>query len=503
MYVKLFILLIFLLSAQIAASTELEPFFNKQVSNESIKSISVSPDGEYVAAASQDNYILFFDKNGSSIWNIKITEGILRGVATDGKDVAAGVSLGSKIERVRLYAGSNDILFDTQPEDVNFSSPIQHIAISGDRSAVVAADKNNVYILNNSGNITSRIQINGSITDVALSPNKELGAVSSGGTVYLFDVNGSVFADLKIDNNSVKSVSVSDTGYIAVLTKQTLYLYNNTQKLWERSANPADFFTSLSISPSGDLIAVTSIKEGLFLFDFDGIIAHQYPADFEYVSTDGKLIAAVKNTHLYLFNYTKFMTGTISVLSTQGSQVYLDNNLAGTVPITISGIPVGMHTIKIVKKDYETWVQNVTLLNDDKKEISIMLAPSIPEPSSILSQPSIPSPTLTQIPTSTPTLTPDVIVIPKNALYFTLLSAILIAMSGALYLRKRKTEPSDEHIKIETKNEPFIGGNCPYCGGLIKANSKITVCPDCETPHHLECWKKHGGCTTFGCKSAP
>lgn len=45
----------------------------------------------------------------------------------------------------------------------------------------------------------------------------------------------------------------------------------------------------------------------------------------------------------------------------------------------------------------------------------------------------------------------------------------------------------------------FHGKTCPYCQSPIKEGTSLIVCPHCEMPHHYECWRENGGCTTFGC----
>ena len=45
---------------------------------------------------------------------------------------------------------------------------------------------------------------------------------------------------------------------------------------------------------------------------------------------------------------------------------------------------------------------------------------------------------------------------------------------------------------------------CPYCSGVIGAgDAGQTACPSCATAHHADCWEENGGCTVFGCASAP
>lgn len=45
----------------------------------------------------------------------------------------------------------------------------------------------------------------------------------------------------------------------------------------------------------------------------------------------------------------------------------------------------------------------------------------------------------------------------------------------------------------------YVGKLCPYCKAEIKDGDEVTVCPECGIPHHADCWKENGGCTTFGC----
>ncbi len=44
---------------------------------------------------------------------------------------------------------------------------------------------------------------------------------------------------------------------------------------------------------------------------------------------------------------------------------------------------------------------------------------------------------------------------------------------------------------------------CPYCTAAINAEDARHDCPTCGVAHHAECWEENGGCTVFGCASAP
>jgi len=40
---------------------------------------------------------------------------------------------------------------------------------------------------------------------------------------------------------------------------------------------------------------------------------------------------------------------------------------------------------------------------------------------------------------------------------------------------------------------------CPYCQTQFRPGEHAHVCPQCHIPHHEDCWRENGGCTTFGC----
>lgn len=45
----------------------------------------------------------------------------------------------------------------------------------------------------------------------------------------------------------------------------------------------------------------------------------------------------------------------------------------------------------------------------------------------------------------------------------------------------------------------YTGKTCPYCLSPIMRKDSVILCKDCRLPHHRDCWRENGGCTTFGC----
>ena len=53
---------------------------------------------------------------------------------------------------------------------------------------------------------------------------------------------------------------------------------------------------------------------------------------------------------------------------------------------------------------------------------------------------------------------------------------------------------SDIRQNIEAKH------TCLYCQSFIKKKEDSIFCPECNSPHHIECWYENGGCAQYGCK---
>ena len=43
----------------------------------------------------------------------------------------------------------------------------------------------------------------------------------------------------------------------------------------------------------------------------------------------------------------------------------------------------------------------------------------------------------------------------------------------------------------------FIGEKCVLCGKVFEESDNVVVCPECGSPHHKECYKKHNRCANL------
>ncbi len=54
--------------------------------------------------------------------------------------------------------------------------------------------------------------------------------------------------------------------------------------------------------------------------------------------------------------------------------------------------------------------------------------------------------------------------------------------------------------EADNKAKLAVGAKCPYCQTKVRRGELIKICPFCGLPHHWECWRENGGCTTYGCE---
>jgi hypothetical protein len=66
-------------------------------------------------------------------------------------------------------------------------------------------------------------------------------------------------------------------------------------------------------------------------------------------------------------------------------------------------------------------------------------------------------------------------------------------------IRERRTSAGTRVTGSQSAYSEYIGNICPYCRFPIKPGQDIVICPACKVPHHEDCWRENGGCTTYGC----
>lgn len=70
---------------------------------------------------------------------------------------------------------------------------------------------------------------------------------------------------------------------------------------------------------------------------------------------------------------------------------------------------------------------------------------------------------------------------------------------GLPYAGPASPRPTGGAAQVRPADDEYVGKVCPYCRFPIKPGETIVVCPECQVPHHEDCWRENGSCTTYGC----
>lgn len=69
---------------------------------------------------------------------------------------------------------------------------------------------------------------------------------------------------------------------------------------------------------------------------------------------------------------------------------------------------------------------------------------------------------------------------------------------------EKQKEPAKTHVYLANSDnigiEMELNRKCPICHQNIKYVDDAIFCPNCNTPHHKECWEANHGCAIYGCK---
>ena len=71
--------------------------------------------------------------------------------------------------------------------------------------------------------------------------------------------------------------------------------------------------------------------------------------------------------------------------------------------------------------------------------------------------------------------------------------------SGLPYAGPAPPGPAGGAAQMRPADDEYVGKVCPYCRFPIKPGETIIVCPECQVPHHEDCWRENQSCTTYGC----
>ncbi len=289
-----------------------------------IESVSVSPDGSYIAAGSDDHKVYLFSRSDNApLWSYATDSMILSvAVSENGSYVVTG---GADDYKVHLFDNNGTLLWSYQTQGW-----VESVAISEDGSYIVAGSwDENIYLFSrDSSTPLWSYKTGGKVLSVAISEDGSyIAAGSDDGKVYLFSWESSTPLWSYATGNTVSSVAISGDGsdVAAGNAGGKIYLFSrdSSTPLWSYATG--GYVESITISSDGLYIAAGSDDHKVYLFsrsDNAPLWSHAtgggvWSVD---ISENGSIVAAgSKDGRVYLFSRT---SGTFLWSYPTGGQVY-------------------------------------------------------------------------------------------------------------------------------------------------------------------------------------
>jgi hypothetical protein len=287
-----------------------------------VSSISISPDGNYTAAGT-NNWVYFFRKM-NLLWKTDIAKMALLlkapnvlSIATTGKKTVAGAS------DSRIY------LLDEEGKWRRFEAPDKVTGVSISEYGIAAASSNKILYYNIWGELKWSYSAASDVTSVSLSPDgRYLAAGSKDNNIYFIDVSS--FLPTYISVKSEPSGKVHVDGKFAG-------------------------YTPINVS----------VKEGIHTLR----ISH---GSYGEIVQRVKVIAG-ESVSVEIDFKNLLPLSVISIHSSpERAAVYLEGESVGETPLNISVVPA-IYAIKVEKKGYEGWSGSVEAKKGKIKFLNITL----------------------------------------------------------------------------------------------------------------------------------
>jgi WD40 repeat protein len=234
-----------------------------------VRSVSFSPKGDALATASRDNTAKLWDLQGNCLVTFTGHQDSLRSISFSPKGDALATASDDNTAKLWDLQGNCLVTFTGHNDWVRSVS----FSPKGDALAT-ASDDNTAKLWDLQGNcLVTFTGHKKSLTSVSFSPKgNAIATTSIDDTVKLWDLQGNCLVTFTGHNDSVRSVSFSPHGDAIATTS-----IDKTAKLWDLQGNCLvtftthnDSVTSVSFSPTGDAFATSSEDNTAQLWDLQG-----------------------------------------------------------------------------------------------------------------------------------------------------------------------------------------------------------------------------------------
>lgn len=350
--------------------------------------LSMTSDGSFLSAATQDGSILMLSRNTGPVWTYYNTKSNAKSA------VAAIHPLGTKV----LGASGSALYFvsDTGHElwsDQRVSqSSIYDVAISTDGYGY-STGGNALYLFDRDNNPIFDLRTASAAWRFAISSDGSYIAVGTSDPdhrVYLYDRNESLRWTYD-PKNSVSDVDVAYKGHrVAAGAGSNLYVFSQGGALIG-AYDCGSPLNGVSMSRDGTRIAVGMQDGSVKIISDNGVVLWQNQTNGRVydvaLSSDGTQVAVARDSSVQWFapdipamnpgTPDGSATASIAVSSVpSGASVFVDNIYRGTAPMTVGGLTPGDHTVTLRLAGYPDWSTTAVAVPEQTIAISGTLAPA-------------------------------------------------------------------------------------------------------------------------------
>ncbi|MFD0712107.1 ABC transporter permease subunit [Paenibacillus sp. GCM10027626] len=228
-----------------------------------IKSLSISEDGEAVAVGTQNASAILLGQDGTQKFEF-LAKNVVTGVAL----LSDGQLLVSSDDRhlYRIDAGGKEVW------NKDFKKMIKTLSATADGQLAVITlyNTNVIYLLDGAGEVVQELPLEITVKNAALSPNGEwLAAGAANQYGYLFNQASDQQYKVPLSGDIV-SIAAADNGTIVIGTSNNKAFLYTSEGALKGTLTTKDKVTSVDITKDGQFIAVADYSGNYYVANTDG-----------------------------------------------------------------------------------------------------------------------------------------------------------------------------------------------------------------------------------------